>query len=57
MLTNLELDGELDVIHACRAKHDFGGFFPLFFSPTFVLALQRAAADVRGAGSGELRTS
>jgi len=57
MLTNLELDGELDVIHACRPKHDFDGLFPLFFNPTFVLALKRTAADVRGGGGGELGTT
>jgi hypothetical protein len=30
MLTNLELDGELGIIHARRAKVGFGGCFPLF---------------------------
>ena len=31
MLTNLELDGELSVIHARWAKVGFGGCSPLFF--------------------------
>ena len=31
MLTNLELDGEIGVIHARCAKVGFGGCSPLFF--------------------------
>jgi hypothetical protein len=49
---DLELDVELDAIHAPRCEARFRWLIPNnSFSP---LALWRTAADVRGAGSGEL---
>ena len=40
-----------------HAKHDFGGCPHNSFSPTFILAHQRTAADVRGARGGEFGTN
>ena len=40
MLTNLELDGEIGVIHACPCDARFRRLFPHnSFGPTFILAL------------------
>jgi hypothetical protein len=56
MLTNLCLDGELDVIHAPPVRSSISAAVPhISFGSTFILALQRTAADAPGAEGGELR--
>jgi hypothetical protein len=39
MLTNLELDGELGVVYAPRAKVCFAGFCPIILESRIFLAL------------------